>query len=155
MGMRFDSPTVGLFFKGPDFVKLASDLPGYMAMEPEMRWEEEYPVGKLGDIEIHFMHYDTCAKALQAWRRRRERIRWDHILVLCSDRDGFTAEDFAKWASIPYPKVLFTGNDAYRGHPDSLYFKEYRRAGMAGDLIPHRKFYRSGKLIQMIKRGSK
>ena len=155
MGMRFDSPTVGLFFKGPDFVKLASDLPGYMAMEPEMRWDEEYPVGKLGDIEIHFMHYDTCAKALQAWRRRRERIHWDHILVLCSDRDGFTAEDFAKWTEIPYPKVLFTGNDAYRSHPDSLYFKEYRRAGMAGDLIPHRKFYRSGKLIQMIKRGSK
>ena len=155
MGLRFDSPTIDLFFSSPDFARLVSDLPGYMAMEPEMRWEEEYPVGKLGDIEIHFMHYKTCSQALQAWLRRRDRIHWDNILVLGSDRDGFTAEIFAEWKAIPYPKLLFTGNSAYKDHPDSLYFREYRRNGAVKDLIPHRKFYRGNKLIQMIDRGSK
>lgn len=151
MGLRFDSPTIDLFFSSPDFARLVSDLPGYMAMEPEMRWEEEYPVGKLGDIEIHFMHYKTCSQALQAWLRRRDRIHWDNILVLGSDRDGFTAEIFAEWKAIPYPKLLFTGNSAYKDHPDSLYFKEYRRNGAVKDLIPRRRFYRGGKLIQRIK----
>lgn len=151
MGLRFDSPTVGLFLKGGDFVKFATNLHRYMAMELQVHWDEEYPVGKLDDIEIHFMHYETCSQALQDWNRRRERIHWENIVLLCTDRDGFSAEDFALWTKLPYKKVLFTGNRAYRAHSDSIYLKEFRRAGMVGELIPHRKFYRGGELIRKIK----
>ncbi len=151
MGLRFDSPTVGLFLKGGDFVKFASDLRRYMAMELQVHWGEEYPVGKLDDIEIHFMHYETCSQAPQDWNRRRERIHWENIVLLCTDRDGFSAADFALWTKLPYKKVLFTGNRAYRDHSDSIYFKEFRRAGTVGELIPHRKFYRDGALIRKIK----
>ncbi len=151
MGLRYDSPTVGLFLSGSDFVKLASDLPGFMAAEPELRWGEEYPIGQLRDIEIHFMHYDTCTQALQAWQRRRERIHWDRIVVLGTDRDGFTDADFAVWTQISCPKVLFTANKAYADHPDSLYFPEFQKQGCVGDLIDHRQFYRRDLLIQRIR----
>ena len=150
MGLRFDSPTVGLFLKGGDFVKFASNLQRYMAMQLQVRWDEEYPVGKLDDIEIHFMHYETCSQAQTDWNRRRERIHWENIVLLCTDRDGFSGEDFLLWKKLPYKKVLFTGNLAYRDHPDSIYYREFRRAGMAGELIPHRKFYRGGELTRKI-----
>lgn len=151
MGLQFASPTVGLFFAGSDFVRFVSNLPGYLAMEPELRWEEEYPVGHLGDVEIHFMHYDSCRQAKLAWQRRCQRINWENIVVLCTDRDGFSEEDFLLWQKIPFQKILFTASDAYRHHPDSLYFKEFSRRGTVGELIPYRKFYRGGILISKLK----
>lgn len=151
MGIQFASPTIGLFFESGDFVKFAANLRHYLAIEPEFRWGEEYPIGMLEDVQIHFMHYDSCRQAKAAWQRRCQRINWENIVVLCTDRDGFCTEDFYQWQTISYKKMLFTGNEAYRDHPDSLWFKEFRRQGIVGELIPYRKFYRDSKVIQKIK----
>ncbi len=152
MGLQFASPTVGLFIKSKDFVRFISNLDGYLSQPLQMRWGEEYPIGELGDMEIHFMHYETCRSAEEAWLRRRERIHRDRILVVCTDRDGFNDEDFRVWTSLPYPKVLFTAKKAYRDHPDSVYFGEFRKQGCVGDLIEHRKFYRKDTLIDRIRK---
>lgn len=151
MGTQFTSPTIGLFLQGSDFVRFVSNLEDYLSRELELRWGGEYPIGMLEDVEIHFMHYDTCRQAREAWERRCRRINRDRILVLCTDRDGFAEKDFELWKQIQYPKLLFTANQAYRSHPDSLYFQEFGKRGAVGELIPHRRFYRGGKLVQRIK----
>lgn len=150
MGMQFASPTIGLFLRGSDFVRFVSNPEDYLSRELLMRWGEEYPIGILGDLEIHFMHYDTCREAKEAWYRRCGRVNWNRILMLCTDRDGFTNEDFETWKKVTYPKLLFTANQAYRDHPDSLYFPEFRRSGVVGELIPRRKFYRDRVLAERI-----
>jgi uncharacterized protein (DUF1919 family) len=148
MGLQFRSPTVNAFVAGPEFMKLVLELPSYMACEIVMRWGEEYPIGSLGDAEIHFVHYDTCEEAKEAWNKRKERINWNRIFVIGTDRDGFDEACYAQWRQIPYPKLLLTAHPEYE--EDAICFHEYSGDGQVGDLITNRKFYRKGVLIQKI-----
>lgn len=128
MRMQFLSPTINLFFKEPDFVKFVSNLKYYISLEPEMRWEEEYPVGKLDDIEIYFMHYHSCKEAKEIWNKRKSRINYDKILVLATDRNGFTDEVYKVWEEIPYKKVLFTVKNQYCDG-NAVIYPEYQNEG--------------------------
>lgn len=148
LGLQFLSPTINLFIKEPDFVRFALNLRHYMECELKMRWEEEYPVGRLDDIEIYFMHYETCKEAKEQWDRRRRRINWNKILILSTDREGFDEVVFRQWEHIPYPKVLFTAQQQFSKEKDSVFFPEYGKQGCVPDLIPNREFYRDGLIIQ-------
>ena len=149
MGIQFLSPTVNTFIKEPDFVKLCCRLEHYMSLPLELRWDEEYPVGRLDDIEVHFMHYETCEDARECWERRKQRINYHRILVLATDRDGFDGKAYEKWKKVPYPKVLFTANPAFT--EDAVFFPEFGKNGMVGDLISSRLFYRDMKLSDQLR----
>lgn len=150
MGMQFLSPTINLFMMEPDFVNFVLDLEHYLHCELRIQWGESYPIGELDDIRIHFMHYETCQEAKQAWERRVKRIRHDRIVVVATDRNGFHEDVYRLWKKIPYPKVLFTADPRYAQDPDSVFFPEYQAQGFVPDLIPRREFYKDGKLIQTI-----
>lgn len=150
LGTQFLSPTINLFIKEPDFVRFVLNLRHYIDCELEMRWEEEYPVGRLDDIEIHFMHYKTCQEAKEQWDRRKKRINWEKIVVLCTDRDGFNETAFQQWKYIPYPKVLFTAQQSFSRDKDSVFFPQYSEQGCVPDLIPNREFYHSEKVVNVI-----
>lgn len=145
LGMQFLSPTINTFIPEPDFIKFALNLRYYMKQELVMRWEEEYPVGMLGDVEIHFMHFETCAEAKECWDRRKKRINWGKIIVLSTDRDGFDDAVYEQWKQISYPKVLFTANSEYS--EDAVFYPEYASDGAVGDLISERKFYKCNAVI--------
>lgn len=148
MGLRFLSPTVNLYFTAADFVNFILNLEHYLTLEPVMEWDETYPIGRLEDVTIHFMHSETCLEARQDWERRKARLNRDKILVLCTDMENFTEEVFAQWQKIPYPKLLYTANAAWAAHPDSVFYPEYQPGGCVPDLIPKREFYRNGKVIE-------
>lgn len=148
MGMQFLSPTINTFIREPDFVKLCCDPEYYMNLPLQMHWEEEYPVGRLDDVEIHFMHYETCKEARESWERRKKRINYDKILVLATDRDGFDGQVYEQWKKVPYPKVLFTANPEFK--EDAIFFPEYEKAGAVGDLISQRLFYRDNTLLRKL-----
>lgn len=152
MGLPFLSPTVNLYFTAPDFVRFVLNLEHYLDIEPVMTWDETYPVGYLDDIAIHFMHYETCAEARQAWNRRKVRINKEKILILCTDMEEFTEEIFAQWQMIAYPKILYTANASFAGHPDTVFYPQYEYAGHVPDLIPKREFYRDGKVTALLNR---
>lgn len=140
LGLQFLSPTINTFIPEPGFVKMVLNLRYYMEQELVMRWGEEYPIGMLDDVEIHFMHYETCQEAKDAWDRRKVRINWDKIFVIGTDRDGFDDEVYKLWKQIPYPKILFTAHPEFT--EDAVYYPEYAEDGQVGDLIPERAFYR-------------
>lgn len=151
LGAQFLSPTVNTFIPEPDFVKLAGNLRYYMEQELVMRWEETYPVGMLADVQIHFMHYATCAEAKESWERRKKRINYDRVLVLATDRDGFDEAVYEQWKQISYPKVLFTADPAFT--EDAVFFPEFAADGVVGDLISRRLFYRDDLIPRMMNIG--
>src|SRR5574344_971827 len=73
MNMRFLSPTVNLFFYPEDFIKYVNNLQAYNELTPDISFDEKlgYPVGKLNDIKIYFMHYKSCEEALCKWEERK------------------------------------------------------------------------------------
>lgn len=149
MGLPFLSPTINLYFKEPDFIKLALNLKYYMECSLNMRWEEEYPVGILGDVTIYFMHYSSCKEAKEAWNRRKERINYDRVLVLATDRNGFTETTYQQWEKIPYKKILFSTKKKYSSN-DTVVYSEYESQEYVPDLIPNRAFYKDGILIKIV-----
>lgn len=155
LGMAFASPTIGLFFRGEDFVRFVENLEDYLELEPEMRWGDAYPVGRLDDVQIHFMHYETCSAAKNAWNRRKERVNRENILVLCTDMEGFTDDLFARWKALPYRKLLFTANGRFAEDKDSLFYPAYQAGGSVPDLIPKREFYRDGRVMDLLRQDGK
>lgn len=147
-GMQFLSPTINCFFKEPDFVKFVLKLEYYLSLNLEMHWEEECPVGTLGDISIFFMHYRTCREAEEAWNRRKERINWNKIVVLATDTEGFDEDSWKLWNQIKYPKILFTTLE--RKGQGVVTYPKYKKNGFVSNLIPDREFYKDGILIKTI-----
>lgn len=101
-GLRYNSPFIGLFLFAPDYIQLLSDFSNYMSQSlqfiesEDSRFVEElrkqgtfgkYPIGMLGDIEIHFLHYKNKIDAKDKWNRRRDRINYNFLIIKFCDRD--------------------------------------------------------------------
>ena len=68
LGLRFDTPTINLFFLPKDYIKFVSDPQKYFNAEiTETKVDKvPYPVGILLDIRLFFMHYKTFEEAKAA-----------------------------------------------------------------------------------------
>lgn len=142
-GLAYQSPTAGLFLLGHDFVKFAERLDHYVACELEfIPWEESsyyeviknnkpYPVARLDDIEIYFMHYPTEKEAAEKWYRRAKRINHEHILFKLSQREGCAKEDVEKFMSLPLRNKICFAYDEVEG---TIHIPELRN--WSGDETP-------------------
>lgn len=139
-GIEYKSPTVGLYILGHDFVKLCADWKTYFKCELEfIPWEkasyhyalineEPYPVAKLDDIEIYFMHYKSEKEALDKWHRRVKRINPKHMIFKLSQREGCSKEDIEQFLELPLKhKVCFSYDEV----PGSIIVPELK--GLSGD----------------------
>lgn len=149
MKMKFLSPTINLFFKEPDFIKFVLNIEYYLNLDIEVYWNEEYPVGKLGDIHIFFMHYNSCKEARDAWNKRKKRVNLNKLFIIATDRDGFNDNVYKLWQNIKYKKILLTVKEKYR-NKDAIVFKKYDEDNCVPDLIPHREFYKDDQLINIL-----
>jgi len=77
----YNSPFVGLFIYSPCYLKLLSNFNHYISQKliftkKSNYFEEQvtYPIGKLDDIEIHFLHYKSEHEAEDKWTRRTKRM---------------------------------------------------------------------------------
>lgn len=122
-----ESPTVGLFIMASDYIKFISDLKGYLKSEltfidpADSKWFEEvsddkrygtYPVGKLKDIEIFFLHYHSEDEARNKWLRRIKRINWDRLLIKFNDQNGCTCKDW----DVPDPQHVIVKINQFPKH---------------------------------------
>lgn len=133
------SPTVGLFFWASDYIKFIKSLHYYLEqplvfIDPKSsihfddlkndRHYGSYPVAKLGDIEIYFMHYKSKKQVIQKWNRRVKRIDWNHILYKFNDQNGCTLEDIKEFEKLPVKnKICFTVNKGFSKYPDVIKIK--------------------------------
>lgn len=124
-GLEFTSPTIGLFMMERDYLKFVSDLKAYLSeslrfIPPEQSLYYEkltksgaepisYPVARLRDIEVFFMHYKSQEEALEKWNRRRERINFDNLIVKLSQRSDCDDQTVKEFCALPYKKkICFT-----------------------------------------------
>lgn len=124
-GLKYNTPTVGLFFMAEDYIKFIYNIKEYLKYELDfIEFEESkkykitqellsYPVAKLKDIEIYFMHYKTKEEAKQKWERRCQRINWDKILFKFSNQNSCTKEHIKKFLELPEKNKICFVNKNY------------------------------------------
>lgn len=123
-GLPYRSPTVGLFILGHDFVKLCRNWENYFSSKLEfIPWESAsyhyallqerpYPIAKLDDIEIYFMHYHSEEEATEKWYRRIKRVNPEHMIFKLSQREGCDRKDIEDFVNLPLKhKVCFSHDD--------------------------------------------
>lgn len=126
--LPYTTPTIGLFIYEHDYVKFCGNLKHYLEQELEFidvknskyynkvtknQTEEiTYPVAKLGDIEVFFMHYKTKEEAVCKWNRRKARINFDRLLFKMSEREDRDEKTTAEFCTLPYKnKICFTEDE--------------------------------------------
>ena len=141
-GMAYQTPTAGLFFMPDEYLRLLAEPKRYFALplvfiDPMdaphaafLRAQDasygSYPVARLGDVTVYFMHYPTEKEAREKWERRVKRICWDKVLYKFCDQNGATPAQIAAFDALahenkvcfcakPYPNlksVVVLSNDA-------------------------------------------
>lgn len=152
IGMKYNTPTVGLFIPYPDYIDFCKQLDHYLkyadltfksasryAYLNDLRsnWAFEYPIGCLDNkIEIHFLHYHSPEDAATKWQRRAKRINWDKLMVIGMDQNGCTVDDVIAFDNLQIKNKIFFSSRQIEG--DSImYLKEFHDKGKVGD--PYKK----------------
>ena len=136
LGLKFRSPTVNLFMVAEDFIKFCENLEHYLQVDTIQKILDDtrnYPVGKLDDITLYFVHYKTFEEACEKWLERRKRVNLNNIRIFGCDRDGMTSELMDRFDKLPYPKVLFTHLPIER--PNAYYIKGYEKEKEVGFVL--------------------
>lgn len=99
LGQEFLSPTINLWFKPNDFMKFVGNLKWYLSLEPieEKSTEYSYPVGRIGDIYLYFMHYSSFDEAKSKWMERATRINWDNIFIAMTESPNSPVELYRRF----------------------------------------------------------
>lgn len=104
LGLSFASPFVNMFIRDEGYLKLLSDMPGYMQEQPQqIAWgydgnrEKEYPICMLRDVEIHFNHYDSMEEVLDKWNQRVSRMNWENLFVMMYTKDEDAMQTFVDY----------------------------------------------------------
>ncbi len=121
-GLQKQSPTIGLFFMPDDYIKFLKNLKEYVISEiifinpNESKYKDilkndsrfgQYPIGKIKDIEILFLHYHNEKEAKEKWIRRCRRIKWDKLIVKFNDQNGCSENNLKDYEKLPFTNKLF------------------------------------------------
>lgn len=140
LGCRFNTPTVNLYMTAADFLRLLADPKRYLGKAPEeIPSDEPFPVGRIDDITLYFMHYGSFEEARDKWTERAERVDLDDLFVMMTDKNGCTEADIAAFDAMPYPhKVIFT-HKPYPEFKSAFYikgFEDQEEVGVLSDWKP-------------------
>jgi len=138
LDMPYLSPTAGLYFFAPDYIKFVSDLKRYLNtplrfINPEeskyyeeikKRNQTDKPIGILDDVEIVFLHYKTKEEAEEKWNRRKERVNFDNIIIKFSRMDLCTEKEIAEFDSLPFKNKFVLNNRLPLKYNSEVYWNE-------------------------------
>lgn len=124
LDMPYLSPTVGLYFFAEDYLKFVSNLRYYLSLDlifisaEESRYVDilrershmHVPVGRLGDVEIIFLHYKTEEEAKEKWDRRKQRVNYDNIILKFSKMNLCTEAHMYEFESLSFENKFMLGN---------------------------------------------
>lgn len=133
---RFNSPFVNLYLTPGDFVKYLQNIRYYAALPLTFTASDKpYLVGRLGDIQLYFVHYHCEREAGEKWEQRNKRIDFDHLFIMMTERDGCTYEDLQAFDRLPFSnKVVFTRRE-YPEFSSAFYIKGFEKQHQVGDLF--------------------
>lgn len=118
LGLRFNSPTVNLYFRDDGFFMFCENLDYYLnaplVEAPEgVAGDVRYPVFTIGEgdnkIELHFLHYHSYKEAHEKWEARKARINSDNIFVVSAFFDRSDIRRVERLEQLPQKnRVIFT-----------------------------------------------
>lgn len=162
LDMPYLSPTAGLYFFAPDYIKFVSDLHRYLNtplrfINPEeskyyeeikKRGQTEKPIGILDDVEIVFLHYKTKEEAEEKWNRRKERVNFDNIILKFSRMDLCTEKEIEQFDRLPFGNKFVLNNRLPLKYKSEVFWKEeWNEIGISKDTIPFPGNLRLNKLL--------
>ena len=132
----FNSPFVNLYLSPQDFLRYLQNMDFYLTQPLTfVKTEKSYPVGKLADLEIHFMHYHSDQEANEKWQLRTSRMNFDNLFIMMTDRDGVTEKDIQLFDQLPFKnKVIFT-HKPYPAFKSTYYIKGFEKQNQVGDIF--------------------
>jgi len=113
LGKQFISPTINIWMHDEDLLKFAANLRYYVKQPLRfVQGIDTVPTAYCDDVLIHFQHYHTEEEAAKKWYERRDRINYDNLFIICSDRPNkreITYKDMSQLKNIPCKgKVIFS-----------------------------------------------
>lgn len=133
---EFMSPTINLFLESNEFIKFVANMEKYLSAELiEIKdTSTPYPLAKLSDITIHFVHYSTFDDAKIKWDIRKERINFDNMFIIMTDRDGANYNTLCSFEKLPYTnKIVFT-HKKYPEFQSAHYIPGFENETSVGEL---------------------
>ena len=134
LNIRYNSPFVNLFVKPKDFIKFCENMKYYLDKELKFTTEENinYPIGVLDDIKIYFFHYKTNEEAKKQWDRRKQRMNYDNIFIIFTNRDGCTYEDLKRFDKLKYENKIVFVNKEYKDIESAVYIPGFEKKNSVG-----------------------
>lgn len=151
LDMPYLSPTAGLYFFAPDYIKFISDLRRYLDTplrfitpeeskyyeEIKKRNQTDKPIGILDDVEIVFLHYKTKEEAEEKWNRRKARVNYDNIILKFSRMNLCTEKEIEQFDSLPFRNKFVINNRTPLKYESEVYWDEpWKEEGILRDTIP-------------------
>ncbi len=135
LGLKFNSPTVNLYFEPDDYLRLISKPHKYLDTVPsEIESNKSFPVGMINDITAYFMHFDSFESAKEKWVSRSKRFDYSDYFVMMAEKNGCTYEHIARFDALPIAhKVIFT-HKPYPEFGSAYYIKGFEDEGEVGVL---------------------
>lgn len=139
--IEYKTPTLGLFFLAKDYVKFLSDIKFYLSKKLEFIDPKEsisyehfknfgvyidFPIAKLHDIEVFFMHYKNQEEVIEKWYKRINKINWNDLIVIMAENETCNYDVIKQFDALPFKnKVCFT-KDEYPDIKSSCCIEEMR-----------------------------
>lgn len=136
--LRFNSPFVNLYLTPKDFIRYLQNIRFYQDQSLTfIQTEKPYPVGKLGDITLHFMHYENNQEAEKKWQQRINRMNLDNLFIIMIERDGCRYQDLIEFDNLPFNnKIVFT-HKPYPEIKSAFYIQGFEDQQYVGDLFEY------------------
>ncbi len=93
-------------------------------------------------MEIHFLHYQSEADALDKWNRRLARVNWDNLFFLFSDSEPqeFTPTLIERYEQLPFEHKLFFSSKPVPNSECTVYVRDCLGSAAVSDSTRNRKY---------------
>ena len=135
LGLKFDSPTVNMWFTPHDVLLLASDLDYYLSKDldfslPPHEDCPDSPAAYLGEgeraIKLYFNHYKTVEEASDKWNSRKSRIHKDNLFIITTDYE-LTKEDISLIDKVLCKRIVVFTSKERKDIPNSFWLKSLKK----------------------------
>lgn len=163
-GMQFTSPLINTAMDGDDFLKFVSNPHYYLNRDMEfITWPgRNFPIARIDDIEVNFVHYKTPEECADKWKNRAERIVWDNIFIVATNHDGMCHDDcMERFDKLPYKNKIMFVTKEYPQYSWAIPIKQFKNRFQCkvtvsfADMKGHRYYETAFNIAEWIYRNSK
>lgn len=153
LGLKFNSPTINLFFEANNYIKFCQNLKYYLNTEliESKDTKATYPIGILDDIKIHFLHYSNFFEAKEKWDSRKKRVNYEKLFFIMTDRDQCNDIHVTQFLNLPYKnKVFFSSKNTNINNKFFIYCYAEKGDFISQDFPTFRKYEKYIDIIDWI-----